>query len=281
MSVQRLTGTITLALSAAFLALLALSVHYAGGVSLAVAAVGTGTLAMLAGAYLIFSREVGRPLDALARASSGAGLLPPGRHLPAEIESIKSYFLSASALLDEYRERHRDILMSVPDVLLALDGGAKITFANRAAFERTGYSEDDLLGRPLTDFVAPGSRERAVEVVSGLLDGRSAGETELELLSGDGCSGFFEFSMAPLWKGGAAAGCLLSGRPIDERRKMISELEAARRQAEEASCRLKRTVADLEEFSLLAVRRELKMQELREMFVRLKEEHEIGRDFPG
>ena len=77
------------------------------------------------------------------------------------------------------------------------------------------------------------------------------------------------------------AGCCCIGRDIEERRKIMSELETARSHAEEATAKLKKTVNDLEEFSLLAVRRELKMQELREMFVRLKEEHEINKDFPA
>lgn len=69
--------------------------------------------------------------------------------------------------------------------------------------------------------------------------------------------------------------------PADrERDRLIGELCSARAQAEETEKKLKKTISDLEEFSLLAIRRELKMQELRERFVELKRDHEIKRDFP-
>lgn len=34
--------------------------------------------------------------------------------------------LSASTLLDEYRYQHRDLLMSVPDILLEIDQDGRI-----------------------------------------------------------------------------------------------------------------------------------------------------------
>lgn len=152
---------------------------------------------------------------------------------------------------------------------------------NKAASEVKGYSADDALGQHFTDFVSPGSRQLAEDVFASLLDGKSAGNLEIKLVLNGGAESFFEFNAVPLWKDGIVAGCCCIGRDIDERRKIMTELEAARRHAEEASAKLKKTVNDLEEFSLLAVRREVKMQELREMFVRLKEEHEINKEFPG
>lgn len=283
MSVKRLTSAISLALCLPLVALLALCAYYAGGISPAVAGAGAFALAFQAGAYALLSNEVAKPLNAIAYAFSGEGpgLPPPDRKLPSEIESIKSYILSASALLDEYREQHRDLLMSVPDILLETDRCGRIIFVNRAAREVTGYPDDDMLGRHFLDFIAAGSRERASGALADLLEGRPVNSLELELVLSAGERRYVEFNAVPLWKEGAVAGFCCAGRDIDERRKVITELEAARRHAEEATAKLKKTVNDLEEFSLLAVRRELKMQELREMFVRLKEEHEINKEFPG
>lgn len=282
MSVLKLTRTISLALCMPFLALLALSIEYAGGLNLAVASTGAVAAVFLAGFYFLLSSQVAKPLAALASSSEGETLgIPPGRTLPTEIESLKAYVLSASALLDEYREQHRDLLMSVPDILLEIDVEGKILFVNRAASEVTGYPEDNVLGRRFTDFITPGSSEKALSAFSSVLDGRRANGVELEIMLSSGSASFFEFNAVPLWRNGFIAGCCCIGRDIDERRKIMTELESARRHAEEATVKLKKTVSDLEEFSLLAVRRELKMQELREMFVRLKEEHEINKEFPG
>src|SRR3990172_1399571 len=50
-----------------------------------------------------------------------------------------------------------------------------------------------------------------------------------------------------------------------EQQRLIDELYSARAQAEETEKKLKKTISDLEEFALLAVRRELHMQELSDM----------------
>lgn len=282
MSVQKLTSAISLALCLPSLVLLSLCVYYAGGFNVAVAAAGAFALAFPALAYVVLEKAIAKPLHALARASAGggSGLPPSHRRLPAEIESIKSYVRSASALLEEYREQHRDLLMSVPDILLEIDRNGKILFANRSA-GKEGCTEDDVLGRHFMEFVSPESSQRALETLTTLLEGKEVSSFDVKLRLCEGAERFFEFNAVPLWKDGVVAGCCCIGRDIDERRKIMTELEAARRHAEEASAKLKKTVNDLEEFSLLAVRREIKMQELREMFVRLKEEHEINKEFPG
>lgn len=282
MSVQKLTGAISFALCLPSLALLSLCAYYAGGFNMVVAAAGTLALAFPALAYIVYSKAVAKPLNALAWASAGkgSGLPPSRRRLPAEIESIKSYVLSASALLEEYREKHRDILMSLPDILLELDRSGRILFVNRA-FGEAGCAEDEALGRHYMHFVSAESSRRAADAFAALLEGKEVRSFDIKLVFCNGKERFFEFNAVPLWKDGAVAGCCCIGRDIDERRKIMIELEAARRHAEEASAKLKKTVNDLEEFSLLAVRREIKMQELREMFVRLKEEHEINNEFPG
>lgn len=283
MSIPKLTGAMSLALIVPSLALLALSAYYAGGVSLAVAGAGALALLMHASVYMLFTSEVVKPLTALAGASSGTGpgLPAPGRWLPAEIESIKSYVLSAGALLDEYREQHRDLITSIPDILLELDRSGVVIFANRTALETTGYAEEELLGRPFLSFVALEWRPAANAYLSTLQHGESVINADLKLVLKNRSESFFEFNAVPLWKNGAVAGCCCIGRDIEERRKIMHELESARKHAEEATAKLKKTVSDLEEFSLLAVRRELKMQELREMFVRLKENHEINKEFPS
>jgi PAS domain S-box-containing protein len=281
MSVLKLTRALALALMLPPLALLALCVFYAGGLNIAVGAAGAAAFALQAAAYLILSKKVARPLGELAAASTGQVPFLSGRSFPSEIESIKSYVLSAGALLDEYREQYRDLLMSIPDILLELDKSGSVLFVNRAALDIMGYSEDEVLGKPFTQIMETEWRPRWLHALSMLQDGEQAGNIDLKITLAGGGASFFEFNAVPIWKSGLVAGCCCVGRDIEERRKIITELEAARRHAEEASLKLKKTVNDLEEFSLLAVRRELKMQELREMFVRLKEEHEINKEFPG
>lgn len=64
---------------------------------------------------------------------------------------------------------------------------------------------------------------------------------------------------------------------INEHARMAQELRAARRDAEETSRKLEKSIRELEEFALMALRRELKMREIREKFKQCKEEYENGR----
>lgn len=63
---------------------------------------------------------------------------------------------------------------------------------------------------------------------------------------------------------------------IEEHTRMTEELRAARLEAEETSGKLQKSIRELEEFALMAVRRELKMREIREKFKRCKDEYESG-----
>ncbi len=65
--------------------------------------------------------------------------------------------------LRETEARYRQLLVLLPDAVLVHARGA-ILFANPAAADLLGLpSEDDLVGRPLTDFVHPESRSAFVE----------------------------------------------------------------------------------------------------------------------
>ncbi|MBI5344435.1 MAG: hypothetical protein HZB83_03715 [Deltaproteobacteria bacterium] len=59
-------------------------------------------------------------------------------------------------------------------------------------------------------------------------------------------------------------------RDIEEIKRLKEELERARKEAENNSARLRETLDEMEEFALLAVRREVKMREIRERFKKLK-----------
>ena len=76
----------------------------------------------------------------------------------------------AEATLKESEERYRKLLENFIDgVILTVEG--KITFVNPVMCELTGYSSEELRGRPPTELLAPEERERAREKMSALLAG--------------------------------------------------------------------------------------------------------------
>ena len=76
----------------------------------------------------------------------------------------------AEATLKESEERYRKLLENFIDgVILTVEG--KITFVNPVMCELTGYSSEELQGRPPTELLAPEERDRAREKMSALLAG--------------------------------------------------------------------------------------------------------------
>ncbi|MBI5343924.1 MAG: hypothetical protein HZB83_01065 [Deltaproteobacteria bacterium] len=68
----------------------------------------------------------------------------------------------------------------------------------------------------------------------------------------------------------AEAGRSVKDIPQEEIKRLNEELERARKEAADNSIRLRETLDEMEEFALLAVRREVKMREIRERFKKLK-----------
>lgn len=201
--------------------------------------------------------------------------------LPHELEVITGHLEKASRSMSERMDQHRDLLKNMPDLLIEMDADGKIRYLNDAACVITGYSKLDVTGRHFLEFVPKEWRGQANRVFSTLMEGKPIKDFELPLVFKDGRLNYFEFNSVPLSVNGRISGCCCIGRDMDERKKIMDELERARANAEETSEKLKSTISDLEEFALLAVRRELKMQELRERFLKLKEDHEIKREFPN
>lgn len=237
---------ITLLISAAGLALSAVPpISYAAwlaGPTLLMTAIAAISLSGAALAWLSF-RRVSPPRLAAS---------PQSRETGAGARSI-----------DETRA---EVLDALPDPVIEADSSGRIVFVNRAALIAMGCGPEEASAR-----FAELLRAAEASLPEG---GRVA--FEAPLVMDDGSRRFFEFKSVQVGKV-----TLFIGRDSDEKKRLLDELGSARMQEVETATKLRRTISDLEEFALLAIRRELKMQEIRERFVRLKEEHEINKEFPG
>jgi len=172
----------------------------------------------------------------------------------------------------------RNLLRALPDPIVEIDKKGFISRMNDAACVAIGYTLAELANTPFTSLVHQGAGYLFEDAMKRILQGEAVKRLELPLVMKDGCTGFFEFTCAPIWREGSVAAVRCIGRDTEEHRRTLEELIAAKAQAEETSEKLKRTVKDLEEFALLAVRREFKMQEIRERFVKLKQDNGSGKD---
>lgn len=135
--------------------------------------------------------------------------------------------------------RHRLIADSLGDLLVTVDVAGLITFANRQVEPLLGYSREEVVGRPLTDFLVPEQRElvmqRLGEALSGPLPPRVY---EYEAVSRDGTRIPIETTVASLQRDEQVIGRVAIVRDLRVRR----EIEAQRLEAERRAARLEGAV---------------------------------------
>ncbi|MBI5587976.1 MAG: PAS domain S-box protein [Deltaproteobacteria bacterium] len=177
-----------------------------------------------------------------------------------------------AGLLRESEARQKDLISTIPCAVIQLDNSGSVVYLNEPALALTGYSAMEAAGLDYTDFTPQGSHHEMKEAIKAVIGGNAVSDREMHILGKDSREVAFEFSAMPLWKGRQPHGCLLIGRDVDEKKKIEDELKIARFKMQEAAVKLNKTIQCLEEFSLMAVRRELKMQEIRERLMELKKD---------
>jgi len=115
------------------------------------------------------------------------------RGLMLDVTEQKTY----QAQLQRERDFNRKILNNTASMILVLDTAGLVTYANRRCFE-TGYTEPDLLGRPLTHLVPPAARRRLAEALEHALHGRMMDNFEIPVLRPDGKTGQFSVNLSPM-----------------------------------------------------------------------------------
>ncbi len=115
------------------------------------------------------------------------------RGLMLDVTEQKTY----QAQLQRERDFNRKILNNTASMILVLDTAGLVTYANRRCFE-TGYTEPDLLGRPLTDLVPPAARGKLAEALEHALHGRLMDNFEIPVLRPDGKTGQFSVNLSPM-----------------------------------------------------------------------------------
>jgi len=58
-------------------------------------------------------------------------------------------------MMEESEEKYRDLVEGANSIIVRLDNQGRITFANRYAREFYGYTEEDLMGKPILGFIVP------------------------------------------------------------------------------------------------------------------------------
>ena len=172
--------------------------------------------------------------------------------------------MRAQRALEEAEQHSRLILNSAADGIIGLDIAGKITFVNESACKFLGYEQDGLIGAPMHESIqhsdATGSKIPVdmSRVFLTLYDGRTQNSDNEVLWRKDNSSFPVEYSCKPIYKGDVIIGAVFTFQDITER------LETQRIVQEK--------IEELEDFSLMAVGRELEMIDLKKEINRLRQE---------
>ncbi len=187
---------------------------------------------------LLLGENFYRPIELRWRHRSGRTIWTEQVHVPVydetgELVGLEGVALDvterkeAEAALRASEERYRSLLQTLQEGIWVVDAQGRTTFVNPRMAEMLGYSADEMQGRPVRDFLEPGSD-------SGLnpLEARQRGNTafELELVRKDGSQVSTLVRTSPLYDShGNYTGTLAGLSDITQRK----QAEEALRRSEE------------------------------------------------
>jgi len=240
----------------------------------------TGAL-FLAG--VLISGRIFRPLSIVRQSLDSMATVVPGLDAGnggddepgVIIERLKRFNLSYTELLNRYH----DVMDASPVAAFELDDRGKISTLNSAAEGLLGYRKSDILDRPFRDLITGKNRREFERLLADLSKGTRRGGLALDISRKDGSAGRVGLKVLALMGPNGFRGAVVFARDLEETGMLTKELKAVRSEAEMTSRTLKDNIRDLEDFALMAVRRELKMKEIREMLKKFNEERESKKGY--
>ena len=171
--------------------------------------------------------------------------------------------MRAQLALEEAEQHSSLILNSAAEGIIGLDTGGRITFVNESACKFLLYGQEELIGASMHESIqhsdATGTRIPVdmSRVFITLRDGRTQNSANEVLWRKDGSFFAVEYSCKPIYKGDAIIGAVFTFQDITER------LETQQIVQEK--------IDELEDFSLMAVGRELEMIDLKKEINQLRQ----------
>lgn len=143
-----------------------------------------------------------------------------------------------NAQLEEAQNFISSVIASVSDVLLVCDDKGIILQVNQAFQSLIGQSEQELLGKPLSEQFVFEDRARAAAIIGSGLEGEVV-SVELRFETANGPSDLMAINCSALFNSdGRRAGAVFTGRPIGELRRAYEALHRAHTDLQQAQSRL-------------------------------------------
>jgi len=115
------------------------------------------------------------------------------RGLMLDITGLKTY----QSELQRARDFSEKILNNTQSLILVVDPGGRIRYANRRWYE-AGYEEKQLVGCPLADLVSPMRHPALADALHSALSGHQVDNLDLTVARGNGRVGQFSVNLSPM-----------------------------------------------------------------------------------
>ena len=121
----------------------------------------------------------------------------------------------------ENEEKYRLLAETAREMILTLDLDGRINYANKAATEVSGYPEQELIGKKVTEFLPPDRLPLFDEQMKKRIAGdRESFFYETEFVRKDGQRIVAEVSSSPVIRNELLAGILITARDVTQRRRV-------------------------------------------------------------
>lgn len=136
----------------------------------------------------------------------------------------------AQEALIESQERYRELFENASDVVYTLDLSGNITSLNKACERITGYAREELLGKPLAQFVTPAHLEMMRGMMQRKLEGDALTNYELEIVAKDKRTLILEVSSRLIYKQDKPVGVQGIARDVTIRKLAEEAIRLSERQ---------------------------------------------------
>ena len=151
----------------------------------------------------------------------------------------------AEAAVKESEERYRELVENANDIVFALDLAGNVTSINKAVESIIGYSQTELIGMNMADFLTPASTDSARLMTERKLAGEERTSYEVDVRAKDGRTFTLEISSRLSLQQGKPVGVQGVARDITTRRQAEEALRQADQRALSEYERLLERIAGL------------------------------------
>ncbi len=126
--------------------------------------------------------------------------------------------------LAESEERFRGIAERSFDIIYETDDKGTVAYVSPAVERLTGWKPEELIGKPLSEFVTQTDPHAAVHWLTRVLGGMNAEGVQVNWIRKDGNAAVFEINASPIYKERTMIGSMGIARDISERNQMREQL---------------------------------------------------------